>query len=243
MKKLLMAAIVAAAVIVVIVLVGLSKLDSLVAKMIEKYGGDATQTEVRVAGVDISLRDGRGSIKGLEIESPEGFGARTALSLGDIVVDIDVKSIREEPIVIDEIRVRAPVVSAEITKTGSSNIDELRKRVQAYAAGTGGEGGESRGETKRIRIARFVFEEGRIEVDASALGIEKRTIVLPEIRLDDVGGASGAPPDEIARIILTTVAGKATSEIADSEIDRLIKEKLGGSVTDKVKDLMDKVGL
>ena len=155
-------------------------------------------------------------LRGLRVASPEGFKANDAFSLGDITVDIDLKSVREDPVVIDEIRIRAPVVNAEVTKTGASNIDELRKRVQAYTAGVSGGGdGKSGGETKKLRIKRFVFEQGRVEVDASALGVEKRTITLPEIRLSDVGGASGAAPDEIAKVILTTVAKKVMSEIAE----------------------------
>jgi uncharacterized protein involved in outer membrane biogenesis len=195
-----------------------------------------------VSGVDISLRDGRGSIKGLEVANPEGFAAREALSLENITVDLDIESLREEPIVIEEIRIQAPAINAEITKTGSSNIDELRRRIQAYSAGSAGERGDAGGRTVRIRVERFLFEEGRIEVDASALGIEKRTIELPEMQLVDVGGASGAPPAEIAKMVLAALAGRVTSEIAGSEIDRLVKEKLGGSAVDKVKDLLKKIG-
>jgi hypothetical protein len=88
---------------------------------------------------------------------------------------------------------------------------------------------------------RFVFEEGRIEVDASDLGLEKKTIVLPEIRLNDIGGAAGATPEEIAKEILTAVARRTSSEIAGSEIDALIKEKLGGSAVDEVKGALEKV--
>jgi hypothetical protein len=242
MRKLLVAAVVIIALIVVIVFFLLSNLNSLLAKAIEKQGSKVTQTSVRVSGVDISLRDGRGSIKGLQVASPDEFKARTAFSLDDITVVINIKSIRENPVVIDEIRIEAPVVNAEITKTGASNIDELRKRIQAYTAGTGGEGGKPGKEAKRIRIERFVFEKGRVEVDASALGLEKRAIDLSEIRLDNVGGANGASPDEIAKIILTTVAGKVTSEIAGSELDRLVKEKLGGSLKDKAKGLLEKIG-
>ena len=130
MKKLLIVGVIAVVLIVVLVFVVLSNLDSLVAKAIEKYGSEVTQTSVHVSGVDISLREGRGSIKGLKVESPDGFEARTALSLDDVAIAIDIKSIREDPIVIDEIRIQAPVVNAEITRTGDSNIDELRKRVQ-----------------------------------------------------------------------------------------------------------------
>ncbi len=243
MKKLFfIAGIVVIVLIVVAVIVLLSNLNSLVAKVIEKNGSDVTQTKVSVSGVDISIREGRGSIKGLLVASPEGFKARHAFSLDDIVVDIDIKSVRGTPIVIDEIRIRAPIVNAEITETGASNINELRNRVQAYTAGAAEEGGESSGEAKRIRITKFVFEKGRIELDASALGLEKRTVVLPEIWLSDVGGADGAPPDQIAKVILTTVAMKVTSEIAGSELDRFVKEKLGESITDKAKGILDKIG-
>ncbi len=96
---------------------------------------------------------------------------------------------------------------------------------------------------KRIRIKKFVFEEGRVLVDASAIGVEKQELTLPGIHLDDVGGADGATPDQIAKIIVTTVAKNVTSEIASSEIDRLIKKGLGdGSLTDKASNLLKKIG-
>jgi len=220
-----------------------SNLNSLVAGAIETHGSDATDTRVGVSGVDISLRDGRGSIQGLTVASPEGFKASDAFSLGDITIDIDLKSVRENPIVIDEIRIRAPVVNAEVTKTGATNIDELRKRVQAYAAGASGDGsGDSGAETKKFRIKKFVFEQGSVEVDATALGMKKQTITLPEIRLNDIGGKSGAAPDEIAKAILTTVAKKVTSEIAHSEVSRQVKDQLANSLNDKAKGLLEKIG-
>jgi hypothetical protein len=75
---------------------------------------------------------------------------------------------------------------------------------------------------------KFVFEKGSIEVDASAMGLEKRTVNLPEIRLDDVGGADGATPDEITRIILSAVTKKVASEISSSGVKGWLKSKLGG---------------
>lgn len=240
MKKLLIAVAVAAVLIAAVVFFLLFNLNSLVAKAIEKAGGDATQTSVAVAGVDISLRDGRGTIAGLRVASPDGYRERTAFALDDVTVDIDVQSVRHEPIVLEEIRVRAPVVRAELTKTGGSNVDDLRQRVQAHASRMAGPGGR-KGAAKRIRIQSFVFEKGRIEVDASALGLGKRTLDLPEIRLTNVGGRDGVPPEEIAKVIVTTVAGKAASQIASSEVNRLIKDKLGDSLGDKAKGLLEKI--
>ncbi len=238
MKKILIAVLVIVVLIVVAVALLFSNLDSIVAKAIEVNGSNVTKTDVRVAGVDLSLREGRGTIKGLTVANPEGFEAPEAFALGEITLDIDVQSLRGEPIVIDEIRIEAPVVNAEITKTGASNIEKIRENVKAYTAG-GTE--QSSGQAKLMRIKSFVFEQGRVEVDVSALGLENRTIDLPEIRLNDVGGERGAPPDEIAKIILAAVAKQVSAEIAGSQLDRAIREKIGGSLKDKAKGLLDKI--
>jgi len=219
----------------------LSNLNSLVAGAIKKHGSQVTETQVDVSGVDISLREGRGSIHDLRVANPDGYGAQDVFSLGNITLDIDLASVRKDPIVIDEIRVQGPQINAELSKTGSSNVDELRKRVQAYTTSSSKSG--RKGNEKKIRIKKFVFEEGRVVVDASAIGIEKKEITLPQIRLANVGGSEGAAPDEIAKIIVTTVAKKVSSEIAHSEIDRLIKKELGEeSLTDKASSLFKKIG-
>jgi uncharacterized protein involved in outer membrane biogenesis len=238
MKK----ALIVVAVVVVLIVIGLivllSNLNSVVAKGIEKYGSEATQTSVTVSGVEISLREGRGSITELKVESPDGFNVRDAFSLGDITLDIDIQSLRDDPIVIEEIRILAPVVSVEATETGATNIDQLRKNVQASTEGSSESGGGASGQKKKILIKKFVFEEGSIEIDATALGIEKSTIVLPEIRLSDIGGPSGATPHDIAGIVLGAVAKKAASEVAESGVKESLKQKLG----DEAKGLLDKIG-
>ncbi len=228
MKKIL---IVFAAVVVLIAVglfVLLANINSLVAKAIEKHGSEVTQTSVTVSGVDISLKEGRGSIQGLRIASPDGFDVRDAFSLGDITLDIDIQSLKGEPIVIDEIRILAPVINVEVKESGASNIDELRKNVEASIGGNDGGSSGAEGKGKRIRIRKFVFAEGSIEVDASAMGMEKRTVILPEIILSDVGGVDGATPDEITRIVLVAVSKKVVSEISSSGVKGWLKSKLGG---------------
>ena len=239
MKKVLITIIVIVVLIVVALVLLFSNLNSLVAKAIEKNGSNVTQTSVTVSGVDISLREGRGTIEGLRVANPSGFDAPDAFSLEDITLDIDIQSLREDPIVVDEILVKAPVIYAEVTEKGSSNIDKIRENVKAYAGGSAG--GEAEGRARRFRIKQFVFEKGRVEIDVSALGLENRSIDLPEIRLNDIGGEEGVTSDEIAKIVLAEVAKRVSSEIAGSQIDGLIKDKIGGSITDKPKGLLDKI--
>ena len=223
----------------------LSNLNAIVAKVMEEQGSEVVATEVSVSGVNISLRDGRGTISGLSVGSPEGFEARQAFTLAEITVDIDLESVREDPLVIDEIRVRAPVVNAEFLASGASNISELQKNLQQYAASVGGGsdgGGQNSDEMKRIRIKRFVFEKGRIEVDAVALGLAKQSLDLPAISLDDIGGADGARPDEIAQAVLGALSRKATAEIARAGVENKVRGLVTDKVDEGVKGLLDKFG-
>ncbi|MDZ7860922.1 MAG: hypothetical protein U5O15_09725 [Candidatus Krumholzibacteriota bacterium] len=229
------------AVIVIVIAAGIwflySNLNSLVAGMIEKYGSEATQTSVTVSEVDISISDSKGSIKGLTVANPDGFDAASAFEMDDITLDINVESLRSSPIIIEEIRVMAPVVYAEFTGSGSSNLNQLRKNVEEYTADKTGEA-ETEKKQKRLIIRKFIFEEGKIEMDATALGAGERTVTLPEIRMTDIGGEKGATPGEIASIILKSVAGKAASRVAGSELKSIIENKLGDEGAEKAKELI-----
>jgi hypothetical protein len=224
----------------------LSNLNAIVARAIESEGSKVTETHVGVAGVDIKLRDGRGAIESLTIASPSGYQADNVFSLGEITLGIDLKSVRQDPVVLDEVRITAPEVFAEFNEKGGSNLDEIRKRVQGYAklsgaTGDGGGGGGGQAKQPKLRIRNFVVEQGRISVDASALGLEQRDIVLPEIRLTDLGGAAGDTPDRIARDVILAVAKQVTRSLAQSEVQGQIEKQLGGELGDKAKGLLDRI--
>lgn len=242
-RKFLVIALVVAAVAVGAVTLLVSNLDSLVAKLIESEGSQVTGTDVAVSGVKISLKEGSGAISGLTIASPDGFEPAHAFTLGGIRLDLDLGSLRGDPVVIDEIRVSAPQVAAQILADGSSNILALQEHVEQYAAAHGGSGksGDGKGtpqDTRRIRITRLVFDGGRIALDATALGDKQREVALPAFTLTDLGGSAGAAPDELAKAVLGTLTREAAQAIAKSGI----KQKAGEVIEDQAKGLLDKIG-
>jgi len=81
---------------------------------IERFGSDITGTKVTVGSVDISLKSGLGTIRGVRVDNPEGFSSDDAFELGEITVDLDVASLNRDPIVIEEIRILAPAVRGEL---------------------------------------------------------------------------------------------------------------------------------
>jgi hypothetical protein len=58
-----------------------NSLDVIVKVALEHYGPDVTGVDVKVGAVTISPRDGRGSVKGLELGNPPGFSASRAAHL------------------------------------------------------------------------------------------------------------------------------------------------------------------
>jgi len=243
MKKKMIGIVVA--VLVVAVGIGvwqmLDNLNALVAKAIEKYGSQATGTAVAVNGVDIGLREARGSISGLTVAEPDGFGGGDVFALGDVEVDLDLESVTKDPIVIEKILVRAPEVNAVFDAQGGSNLETLRKRL-----GVDGGGGSAGGAEKKIRIKSFVFEQGRIGVDASALGLEPRTVDLPRIALTDIGGAAGTDGAGVARAVVDAVVRTALQQVASSGVKGAVEDKLRGeldkAVGDEAKKLLKGLG-
>ncbi len=244
------------AVVVVVVAVLLyvaASLDSLVKQGIETYGSRIVGAPVRVGSVEISLSSGRGTLRDLSISNPEGFSDGEALRLGEITLDIQPSSLTQGPLVIQEVKILAPEVNAEVSASGSTNIDELRRNLSAYA-GTSSDGGSATEPSPaaeditpppRLRIDALTFADGKLTADTTAVGGDVRVLELPPLRLSGLGGENGQPIDVIAKSVLDAytrgVASAVGKSIAASRTEKLIDEKVGGELGEAAKGLLDRV--
>lgn len=218
-----------------------SRLDAIVLAAIEKYGSEATGTRVEVGDVEIALKEGRATVTRLVVANPKGYDG-DAFSLGEITVDVDAGSVTKDPVVIDRITIAAPAVTFIVHSDGQSNLDVIRRNLESAAGGGGQGGGDGGGSksTKRIRIKRFVFSDGTIHADATAVGAKKAVEVnMPAMELTNVGGSGGAPPDEIARIIAKAYSKRVAEVAAKEGLAAAAKEGLMDKAQDAVKDLFD----
>ena len=230
-----------------------ASLDSLVKQGIETYGSRIAGAPVRVGSVEISLSSGRGTLRELSISNPEGFSKGDALRLGEITLDIRVNSLTQEPLVIHEVKILAPEVNAEVSASGRTNIDVLRRNVSAYA-GTSSDGGLSTEKslaaeddipTPRLRIDELTFADGKLATDTTAVGGDVRALELPPLQLSGLGGKNGQPTDVIAKTILEaytrSVVSAIAKSVAASRTEKLIDEKVGGELGEVAKDFLDRV--
>lgn len=237
-----------AAIALLMVIVGIgvflyNSIDGIVETAIEKYGTQIMGTKVSVGSVDISLKSGRGTIRDVSVANPDGFSSHDMFKLHEITVDIDVASLKKDPIVIDEVTISAPEIHVEANANAQTNVSVLKGNVDKYQGATvPRERKEDGGFEKRFAIKKFVFEEGTVAIDATALGIEPVDAELPPVRLYDVGGPNGDTPDGIgktvARAFLNAVGNVVTNEVKDRATDKA-KEKAGDAAKKAIGKLLN----
>jgi len=248
MKKIVLGAI-----LVLLITIGggvyflLSNLDDLVKGAIETYGSEATQTSVRVGSVKIGLQDGSGMIRGLTVGNPQGFIAPQVFSLGEVATQVDLKSLTEEMVVIDYVRVMAPQIYFEINAEGKTNLDALKQQLpsgsaESTASPSGG------GEATKILIRKLLFADGNIHAKVVPLNKDYE-LKLPKIELANLGGKDGATPAQITDQLLKVLTDRALAEIKKQGLDQY-KKQLEAEVNQRLdaekqkieQKLNDKVG-
>jgi hypothetical protein len=228
-RKLVIAAIVLLFVIGGLFVYLYNSIDSIVKNGIERFGTDVCGTRVSVASVDISLKTGRGTIRGLRVANPDGFSHDSAVELGDATLSVDIGSFNRDPIVIREIRVKAPVVNAEVDEKFATNVGRIRDHVQDYQARSAkpASGKQDSGFEKRITIQSFVIEQGVIKGDATRVGSEKREWDMPPIELSNLGGDTGVRPEAMAKVISAALFAR---------VEEVASDHLKASATEKIKN-------
>ena len=243
MKKIILIS----AIILVLAIAGgvyyfLTQLNAIVERQIEKVGSQVTGTKVSVSSVDIKLREGSGAINGLTISNPPGYKSDFAFQMNKILVDIDPKSVLEDPIVIDEVLIDSPVVINEFTQTAKSNILEIKNNVTSGKKRPQKPSSETEKSDKkpiRLRIKKFTIKGITFELDTEALGGKKEKETLPPIHKTNLGGQRGATPDEIGKAIMTDLTTKIAQAALKKQAGKYQK-KLEEKAGKEVKKLFDK---
>ncbi len=257
MKKTKMLGIGVAGLVLIIIVAAVylwSSLDSLVEAAIEKYGSQATQTNVAVGGVKLALTSGEGSIQGVEIGNPAGFSRKNIFTLGEISVAIDPKTVTSDVVVIDKILIKAPQVFYEINDKGKSNVDALKSNLQQASSGKPDKAAESDSSdssgSKEIKliIRKLIIDKGEIDARIAALDDKDLSTNLPRIELTDLGKKSGgATPAVIAEEIVSVLIKKTGSAVAELGVQKYLgatadeakaklKEQAGEAIGDQVGD-------
>ena len=214
-------AIVLVVLLVMLVVVANFFLGDLVKSGVEAAGPAALGVPMKLESAKFALLRGHISLRGFVLGNPEGFKTDEAISVGEITVDLDVKSLLSDVIVIRRIYVKEPHITYELG-LGKSNIG----RILEQAGGSAEEGKEAEPEPeekkeekpaaeetggKKVVIDEILIEDGRVKLSATLAMGAAAPIPLPTIRLTDVGreedGQKGASPVQVIRKVLGAIVG------------------------------------
>lgn len=230
----------------------LGSLDGIVKKQIEVVGSELTGTQVGVGGVSIKLADGAGRITGLTVANPKGYKSDNAFSMKLLQLGIDLPSIGQNPLILNELVIDSPLVTMEMNEKGGSNLKDISDNASANSSAADKEaskaqqeagGQESGGEPLRILIHKLVIKDVSYAVQGPAVKPGDVKGTLPTINMTNVGGSKGGTPGEIGKIIVRDLSQRVIKQAASagikSAVENKVKDAVGGGLGDALKNLVN----
>ncbi len=219
-------------------------MDSLVTMAVEKYGSAALQTEVTLDKTQISLRSGKGTLRGLRVGNPKGFETETAFQLGEISMTLDARTITKGTVVIKEIIIAAPQITYELGPKGS-NLDALQRNATGKASGGSGAGGDGQPSNgakksgKKLIIESLIIRDGKVNVSAVGLQGKKMTVDLPVVRMANIGKSQGgATPGEIVKQLIDALNKAVGGAVKNLDLGKVVDEVEG--VVKEAREALEK---
>lgn len=187
-------------------------LNSIVAQGIRTFGTQATGTKVEVQSVNISPFGGSLEIKGLSVANPKDYESGNALVLNRFFVNMNLKSIFSDKIIINEVLIEGMAINLEPSVTSGSNLQEINNNISAYTSAEKTQQKEpSQKPGKKVVIKHLLIQNGTITISSSLL---KNNIKVPmaKIQMRDIGEND----KESAGDVLQTVFNQMLSGISSA---------------------------
>jgi hypothetical protein len=244
-------------ILVLAVIVAYFSLNSIVAGGIRTFGTKATGTKVEVQSVNISPFAGSLEIKGLCVANPKDYKSENAFALGRFHVNMDLKSIFSDKIIINEVLIDETAIDYEPSVSKGSNLQEINDNISAYTASektqdeTPSQTAEKKA-GKRVVIKYLLMQNGSITVSSSLLKNSIK-VPMPKLEMRDIGEDGDKSASETFQEIYDQVlqgVGTSISGIEGINLDSLniegvsrTPENLGKSVNEGLKSLQSSIGL
>jgi hypothetical protein len=221
-------------------------LGPLVASAIRTKGPEITGVAVRIDNVAIAPFSGTASLHGLVVGSPGGFHADHTFSLGDFSLELNLRSLLTDVIVIKRIEIAKPDIMYEIGPSGS-NLKAIQQNVDRYTARSGSAPANTpeapQGGGKKFVIRDLVITDATAEVSTPVLQGRTLSVPLPDLHLHDIGQASnGATAGEVVRQVLGALTKSVTAAVAKADLGGAAEsiKKSTESIGGMLKGLMKK---
>lgn len=227
-------------------------LETIVKKVVNKYGSEITGTDVNLNGFKLGLTTGEGRINQITVANPKNYASPYIFNLEEIYVKVDLKSLTKDTIVIEKIAINKPIITYEMLSLTQNNISEIQKNIAKNTSSTQPkENTENKVEnkkeqsSKKVVIKELVVSDGEIQAvaningKASGLNVNLPTISMKNIGEEQKGASISTTISKVLNNILHT-ASKTVVESQLADVKSVAEENLNkvvGGVKDRVKEL------
>ena len=186
---------------------------------VETIGSEMTGTPVTLGVVELSLLNGRGTLKDLRIGNPNGYKQESIFSLAQIDLEIDPFSIFSRELRIRKLHLFSPEITYEQTIFGS-NVSRLLENVEALGhSGTetsvpaempalqSGAQPVAEPAGRKFLIESILVEDITVHADFFGTGT---AVNIPKIELQE---ASGTSIEEILTGLLQAVLKEVSQQV------------------------------
>lgn len=209
-----------------------SNLEDIVKKAVNKYGSQVTGTEVKLGGFYLSPLNGEVKLSNLTVANPKGYAQPHILSLGEIYVKLDIKSLTKPLIVVEQVKISKPEVTYELRNVTNNNVSDLLANINKNTASTEkevqkatektDEGKSSAG--KKVAVDLVNVSGGQVNIAASIAGHGTAAgIPLPEIELKGIGREKADNGKGIVETVTLIL-----KKILNTSYETVINKGLGG---------------
>jgi uncharacterized protein involved in outer membrane biogenesis len=239
--------IVLAAVCLTMVVVVILSLNTLITTGIKTFGSEATGTKVDIQKVNISFLSGSVELSGMQIANPSGYKEANAFGFGRFYVNLKLKSLLTDKIIVDNIIIEDIAVDMEPSMSKGSNLQEIKNNIMKYckidpnapktepkdapAKQPAPPADDKKG--KKVVINNFEIRSGTIIFAAKDIGLSAK-IPMPKVSIQGIGADSddGKPAGDVLLEIYNKTLESITKAANAGQLNALTNES-----TQAVKDL------
>lgn len=188
-----------------------NSLDAQVASAIRRSGPEITGVSISLSNATINPLDGKAALYGLVVGNPAGFKTKQALSLDEISMTLDIRSLTTDVIRIKEFILLKPEIVYEYA-AGNSNLDVLRRNIIERAIGQNKQKAQRSESGKKLIIEHLYVKSARAHVSAELLNGEAVSLSIPDVHLQDIGRKSdGVTAGEVTKQILVSIVQQVST--------------------------------
>ncbi len=204
-------------VIIVAAFLLFTRLDEMARNLIEKYGSEITGVKVYVSEVKISPRSGEGMIRNLTIGNPSGYKADHALVMQQTDIKVNVRSLTEDVVEVDNITIDSPEITYEISENGS-NFKTIQANVDNYKPDSD-KSSNNMVSDKKVEIRNLNITNGKITVSAPTLN-QSFEVKLSDIYLNDLGkGDPEGNLPEVMQEVMNAITDSVMKDVGRVTLD------------------------